>query len=109
MSGHELTQFEKVKLLATLDAHNYEDFDKEFFQELEGCDIPLPDEVDARIRRAIFKFTDVLVAYIKKDCLPLEETTVEVIEGVLIQSLLVGYEMGRKLRRPLTANETMPK
>jgi len=109
MFEHELTQSEKVKLVATLDRHNSEDFDQEFFQELMSCDIPLPDELDDRIRRAIKKFTDILVASTKKDSLPLEGIPWGVIGGVLIQSLLVGYELGRKLRRPLTANESEPK
>lgn len=109
MPGHELTNSEKVTLVATLDAHNREDLDHEFFLELLSCNIPSPDEMDDRIRRAIQKFIDILTASMKKDSPPLEETTVIVIKAGLTQSLLVGYELGRKLRRPLTANETTPK
>jgi hypothetical protein len=109
MAKHELTQSEKVTLVATLDAHNREYFDQEFFQELMSCDIPRPDEMDDRIRRATQKFIDILTASMKKGSPPLEETTVVVIKAGLMQSLLVGYELGRKLQRPLTANETMPK
>lgn len=52
----ELTSRDKVTLLANLDARNLDDYDQKFYKAMKEIPPLGPDEIDDRVRRAIFRF-----------------------------------------------------
>ena len=103
MAEEELTRFEKAGLRAFKDSRKRGEYDKQFYELLWATEIPQMLELDEQIRRAITKFiTEAWDRHLEIG------RTQNIDEDSNAQSamtiaLLKGYELGRKLRRPLTA------
>jgi hypothetical protein len=102
MTEDKLTQEEKVTLLAIKDMADLDNYDEEFYKLVKAQSYPSVPEVDDRIRRAIFKFISSYSQTIAEVRRTGGVTQDEAIATALTVCLLKGYELGRKLRRPLT-------
>ncbi len=103
MAKDELNHSEKAGLLAVKDLANPDHYDKEFYKLLSTQTFPGVLEIDDQIRPAIVKFI-----HKERESLHLESEQPQIIspgtvETAMTMALLRGYELGRKLRRPLTA------
>ena len=109
MTEDELTHAEKVTLISNMDAREQDDYDEEFYKLLRSQTSPDLIEIDARIRRAITKFIGDCAERWGNDPYTTEENRYVTFRTALTIGLLIGYELGRKLQRPLTLKETEPK
>ena len=102
MDDNKLSLFKKVKLLAVLDRMHPGDYDKELYSLL--CEIvpPRPDQFGDRKRRAIVLFVNAYWENLQ-GILQSEGMDNDTIARAGLHIMLtLGYELGRKLRRPLT-------
>lgn len=104
MAEDELTGSEKAALLAHVDLLNPDDYDKEFYEALKSIKFPGPDNVDDRLRRAIKKFVTEDFTETIGGLLAIEDRPIPAILAIITSCLLRGYELGRKLHRPLTVS-----
>ena len=104
MAEDKLTGAEKAALLAHVDLLNPDDYDKEFYEALKSVEFPGPDNVDDRLRRAIKKFVAEDFTETIGRLLATGEPPIPAIMAIITSCLLRGYELGRKLHRPLTAS-----
>jgi len=108
MAGEDLTRFEKAALLAFKDSRKRGDYDVKFYELLWATEAPQALELDEQIRRAITQF--VTEAWNRH----LEVSRAQNLDGdataksAMTIALLKGYELGRKLQRPLTSNQAAP-
>jgi len=103
MAKEELTRFEKAGLLAIKDFLSRDNYDKGFYELLCTTKIPSLLELDDAIRPAIVRFIVKFWEQEREGALPAGCNNEDQIKGALTLTLLIGYELGRKLRRPLTA------
>ena len=102
MSEYNLTRNEKAALLAISDIKHPNDYDKDFYVLLCQCAPVGPEEFDDRKRRATTKFIN---AYFETVTGRLHATGIDsdsIVKAGLHFMLTLGYELGRKLRTPLT-------
>jgi len=102
MTEDKLTQEEKVTLPAIKDMADLDDYDEEFYKLLKTQSYPSVPEVDDQIRRAIFKFISSYSQTMVEVRRTGEVRQDETVTTALTVCLLKGYELGRKLRWPLT-------
>lgn len=109
MSEEELTLEDKAMLLASMDKRKRSDYDREIYQRLKAQNLISPEEIDGKIRRAIVRFVKeewaLLYGIGKDNGLDIDS----IVGGALTDFLLIGYEVGRKLKRPLTAKPGAPR
>jgi len=109
MAEDELTHSEKVTLIANIDARQQDDYDEVFYELLMSQRTLGVLEVDDRIRRAITKFARNYSQHLINDIFEADVSLARVSEVSLTVGFLRGYELGRKLCRPLALKETEPK
>lgn len=102
MSEDNLSTVDKVRLLATMDAQHPNNFDAEFLALLLTCEPPTPDVCNDRKRRAIMKFVNAYWENQKGVSQALDMDNDTIVKAGLHYMLTLGYELGRKLRSPLT-------
>ncbi|GAI92952.1 unnamed protein product [marine sediment metagenome] len=103
MANDELNPLEKSGLLAVKDLTNPDHYDKKFYKLLSTQRFPGPLEIDDQIRPAIAKFIEEAWESLHSTFDQPEVISKEVVATAMTGALLTGYELGRKLRRPLTA------
>lgn len=108
MAEAELTQWEKGRLIGAIDARNLTDYDEEFYQLLKRQVGPTAEDIDNRIHRAMLKFTHEATRKILNAYDSEQIGIFPAIHATLLTGLIIGYEVGRKLKRPLTANPRNP-
>lgn len=87
-------------LLATGDIKLKNDYDKDFYNELSRIKPPALESLDDRIRRAIIKYVETLWHDFKG--IATEDLhSDELLLAAMTESVLRGYELGRKLKRPI--------
>ena len=103
MAEEELNQFEKASLLAVKDHFNPDGYDAEFYRLLQTTRTPDLLIMKEEIRRAITKFIPEYWDGLEAEMTLLVADKQCIIAAAMTCSLLKGYEMGRKLRQPLTS------
>lgn len=98
----ELNQFEKAGLLAIKDHYSQDGYDKEFYRLLQTTEGPHILIIEERIRQAITKFIPEYRDHLESMMSSMSIDKESIIQAVMTCSLLKGYELGRKLRRPLS-------
>lgn len=104
-----LSDREKAGLLGFDDSRKMDDYDMEFYELLWATKPPKPMEMDDRIRRAIVRFvTNAWDQHLQAcSAQSLDEDTTG--RSAMNIAFLKGYELGRKLQRPLDSNQEEPK
>jgi len=102
MANDELNPFEKSGLLAVKDHTNPGHYDEEFYKLLRIQPFPGLLELDDQIRPAIMKF--ILMKWESLHSKLDQSGTISqaAVMTAMTEALLTGYELGRKLHRPLT-------
>ena len=103
MANDELNPFEKSGLLAVKDLTNPDHYDEEFYKLLSTQKFPGVLELDDQIRPAIMKFIKEAWESLHWKFEQSGAISPAAVLTAMTEALLTGYELGRKLRRPLTA------
>ncbi len=101
----ELNRFEKAGLLAIKDHYNPDGYDAEFYKLLQTTTIPNVLIMDEGIRQAIAKFIPESWDGLQSTMSLVGADIDSIIQAAMTCSLLKGYELGRKRRRPLIASK----
>ncbi|MBA7468302.1 hypothetical protein ES707_03545 [subsurface metagenome] len=102
MANDELNPFEKIGLQMAKDLTNPDHYDEEFYKLLSTQRIPRVLEIDDQIRTAIVKFIKETWESLHWKFDQPEILNLAAVMTAMTQALITGYELGRKLRRPLT-------
>lgn len=102
MTEEELTHFEKAGLLAIKDHFNPDGYDVGFYILLQTTRIPDILIMDGAIRQALSKFIPEYWDNLQSTMSLVGADRDSIIQAAMTCSLLKGYELGRKLRQPLT-------
>jgi hypothetical protein len=95
----KLTQREQAGLLGIVDGTNKDDYDQHFYEAMNEIPPLSPEEIDDRVRRAIFR-------YITKGK---GDSSKEGIGGYIMMGFIHGYMVGRKLKRDITRKPKLSK
>jgi len=103
MTDNLLTPKDKARVLASIDMRNTSDRDGDLYQLLKQMPEPQPEDLDGRTRRAITSFVmerwaGLALVAAKNNLDPAMMTM-----GAMTEMLITGYELGRKLQKPLAA------
>ncbi len=101
MNDNNLTNYEKTKLVVVGDHAQKTNYDEVLYELLSQTTPPLPHEIDDRSRRAITKYIMETWPILKNEGEQWEHTIDETAMGAMTQVLIIGYELGRELRKPL--------
>ena len=108
MNDNDLTNYEKLKLVAAGDHAQKTDYDEMLYELLSQAKPPFPHEIDDRSRRAITKYIMETWPSLKNEGEMWEHTVDETAMGAMTQVLIIGYELGRMLRKPLLLEADKP-
>ena len=108
MSDNSLSNLEKARVISVMDHVQTDDFDGMLYALLTKAEPPYPHEVNDRTRRAISKYVMGAWPHLKsqgdRDGCSIDEIAM----GAMTETLLIGYELGRQLQKPLTAAIVKP-
>ena len=108
MVDNTLTDRDKARLLASTDIRSNSGRDEALYQSLKRISAPLPQQMDGQTRRAITAFVmeswDSFKIIATKFNLDHDSITM----GAMTEMLTTGYELGRKLQKPLAAPANNP-
>ncbi len=108
MSDNNLTSLDKTALLASMDYQQATTYDAAFYSLLVQAEPPFPHEIDDAIRRAVAKYMQKSWPFLKslgqQDECDIDATAM----GAMTEMFFIGYELGRRMRKPLTAGVNKP-
>lgn len=102
MHESDLTEEEMAGLTALKDTKSMNDCDARFLTALETCRIPFLHAVEDGKRRAITRYMVGLFEALLPRLKDAPELSDQRILTEMTLCLMLGYELGRKFRRPLT-------
>jgi len=108
MSENNLTPNEKAGLLAIKDKFSCNSLDAKFYKLLETLDVPDITDLNEGVRKAIAKFIPEYWDRLQRELLTTGFYDYTVIISAMTLALLKGYELGRRMQRPLTAGSDKP-
>jgi len=103
MNDNTLTHRKKARLLAATDVRSDEGRDEVLYQTLKSMPEPQPEQLDGKTRRAITAFIIETWAGLAFVAAKNNQDPASMTMGAMTEMLITGYELGRMLRRPLTA------
>ena len=101
MNNNNLTPNEKAAMLAIKDYFSSNSLDAEFYKSLETTKVPDIFDINEGIRKSIVKFIPEYYDMLQEALLPMGFDGDIKIIALMTSSLLLGYELGRTLRKPL--------
>lgn len=108
MNDNNLTNVEKTRLVSTMDCRQITDYDEILYNLLSWTKPPFPHEIDDGSRRAISKYVmetwPILKALGEQEGNGIDATAM----GAMTDTLLIGYELGRMLSKPLILGPEKP-
>ena len=108
MSDNNLTNLEKTKLVSTMDHRQAADYDEMLYKLLTQAEPPYPHEVDDRSRRAISKYVMGAWPHLKSLGERDGDSIDEIAMGAMTETLIIGFKLGRRMRKSLTAVPDKP-
>ena len=95
----ELNDKEKAQLLGSVDGHAPDDYDRDFYEAMYRTAPLTPEDLDDRVRRAIFRFIS--------DGRGIASRPEN--GGLVLLGFAHGYMVGRKIRRDIRKKNTAKK
>ena len=108
MVDNTLTHRDKARLLASTDMRTDSGRDEALYQALKRMPEPQPEELDGRTRRAITAFVMETWAGLALVAAKNNQDPASMTMGAMTEMLITGYELGRKLQKPLAAPANNP-
>ncbi|MDD4984457.1 MAG: hypothetical protein PHQ43_01510 [Dehalococcoidales bacterium] len=108
MADNTLTPKDKARVLASIDMRRTSDRDGELYQLLKQMPEPQPADLDGKTRRAITSFVIERWAGLALVAAKNNQDPASMTMGAMTEMLITGYELGRKLQKPLAAPANNP-